>query len=349
MGKVTRAGREEDLEQFLKRKILAMFDGGEGEKQLPELCLDLMSEQKETWPDLRRGCESLKGIRERDVSCGGFSVRLQHNPERMKNALADVQNTNPKSEGCFLCLEHLPERQKGVLYRGEYLILCNPRPIFPSHFTISHTEHRPQALLEQIRALLRLIAEFGSGWTVFYNGPKCGASAPHHLHFQAAPTEHMPMEKEILEEGRRAEPRQINGVVLYRVKDLGREVAVLEGDDPVAVEAVLKGLLECLQSVLNVSEEPMMNVAGFYPEETWRLVIFPRRKHRPEAFFRKGDARVVVSPGLIDMGGVLVTPLERDFERLNAAAVEGIFTEVSLEPGILKHAIENLGQFHPEP
>jgi hypothetical protein len=343
MVRVIRSRQKEDLASLLKWKTYATFDGGERGKGLPGLCLDLLSEQKKTWPDLRRGCESLRDIRERDVSCSGFSVRLQHNPERIKNTLADIAKPNGDEGGCFLCLEHLPESQKGVFYRSEFLILCNPRPIFPSHFTVSHLEHRPQAIAEEVRTFLRLLAEFGSGWTVFYNGPKCGASAPDHLHFQAAPSGQMPMEKEILEEKRFTEPTRIDGVLLYRLRDLGREVVVMEGDDPIAVEGVFKGLLDALRRVLILAEEPMMNVAGFHEGEKWRLVIFPRRKHRPDAFFRKGDARVVVSPGLIDMGGVLVTPVEKNFGRLNAAAVERIYREVSLEARILKEAIKGLG------
>jgi hypothetical protein len=118
----------------------------------------------------------------------------------------------------------------------------------------------------------------------------------------------------------------------------------MEGDDRIAVEGIFKGLLEALRRVLNLSEEPMINIAGFHEGDKWRLVIFPRRKHRPDAFFREGDARIVVSPGLIDMGGVLVTPVEKDFKRLNAAAVERIYREVSLEAKILKEAIERLGE-----
>ncbi len=96
---------------------------------------------------------------------------------------------------------------------------------------------------------------------------------------------------------------QVDGVLLYRMRDLGREVIILEGDDPMAVEGAFKGFLNGLKKVLLTDEEPMMNIAGFYEQKKWRLVIFPRRKHRPDAFFREGDARVVVSPGVIDMGG----------------------------------------------
>jgi hypothetical protein len=113
--------------------------------------------------------------------------------------------------------------------------------------------------------------------------------------------------------------------------DLGREVIILEGDDSMAVESAFKAFLNALKRVLLTGEEPMMNIAGFQKKGKWRLVIFPRRKHRPEAFFREGDARVVVSPGVIDMGGLLITPVEKDFEGLDRAAVENIYKEVSLE------------------
>ena len=215
-------------------------------------------------------------------------------------------------------------------------------PILSSHFTVSHLDHRPQAIAEHIDTFLQLMADLGSGWTVLYNGPKCGASAPDHLHFQAAPSGQMPIEKEIREEKRLALVKQVDGVLLYRVRDLGREVIVLEGNDPTAVADAFKGFLNALKKVLLTDEEPMMNIAGFCDGKKWRLVIFPRRKHRPDAFFRKGDARVVVSPGVIDMGGVLITPVEKDFERLDAATVEGIYREVSLEREIVEKAIDAL-------
>jgi hypothetical protein len=222
-------------------------------------------------------------------------------------------------------------------------MLCNPRPIFSAHFTVTHLEHRPQSVAEETPTFLRIVAEFGSGWTVFYNGPKCGASAPDHLHFQAAPAGRMPIEKEILEGNRIAERKHIGGVPVCCLGGLGRAVILMEGDDSFALERVFKSLLNALKKVLLLAEEPMVNVAGFHKGGKWRLVVFPRRKHRPDAFWGNGKNRLVVSPGLIDMGGVMITPVEKDFERLDAAAVEGIYREVSLEPEILKEAMNLLG------
>jgi ribosomal protein S18 acetylase RimI-like enzyme len=307
---------------------------------LPGLCLELLAEQKKTWPDLRLGYESLKNVRERDLPYRGFSVRLQCNPGRIKSSTAAVDRQNAREHRCFLCLDQLPQSQKGIFYQGDYLILCNPMPVFSSHFTVSHIDHRFQAIGEHIDIFLQLMADLGSGWTVLYNGPKCGASAPDHLHFQAAPSGQMPIEKEVREENRLTLMAQVAGVLLYRVGDLGRAAILLEGDDPEAMKTAFNAYLNAMKKVLFIDEEPMINVAGFYDDRRWRLVIFPRRKHRPDAFFREGEDRMVVSPGVIDMGGLLITPVEKDFERLDATAVEDIYREVSLEAQTVGRAIE---------
>jgi GNAT superfamily N-acetyltransferase len=324
---------------LLNRKVLATFEGGESSSDLPGLCLHLLSEQQESWDDLRDSCESFKEITERSVDCRGFSVRLQHNPRRIKSSTANAGLKNHNERRCFLCLDHLPPGQKGILYRGEYLILCNPMPILSSHFTVSHVDHRFQAIDEHIGTFLELMLDLGSGWTVLYNGPKCGASAPDHLHFQAARSGQMPIDKEIREGKRLTLVKEVDDVLLYRVNNLGREAILLEGSDPMTVEGAFTGFLNALKKVLLITEEPMINIAGSYEGGHWRLLIFPRRKHRPDAFSREGDDRVVISPGAIDMGGLVITPVEKDFERLDVATVEGIYKEVSLEGDIVEKAI----------
>jgi len=213
-----------------------------------------------------------------------------------------VDKTSKDERPCFLCPDHLPEGQKGILHRRQYLILCNPMPVFSSHFTVSHLDHRRQAIAGHIDVFLQLIADFGSGWTILYNGPRCGASAPDHLHFQVVPSGQMAIEKNILQEDRRALAKSLGGVPLYRLNELGREVIVLEGTNPAAVVDAFRRLLNALREVLLIDEEPMINMAGFSAGEKSHLVIFPRRKHRPDAFFKVGEARMVISPGAIDMG-----------------------------------------------
>ena len=215
-------------------------------------------------------------------------------------------------------------------------------PVFSSHLTICHIDHRLQSISENIDTLLQLMVDFGLGWKLLYNGPKCGASAPDHLHFQAVPSGKMPIDKEIEETRRLTLLRQVEGVALILLRDVGREVVMLQGDEPSKAGAVLKRFLSALKKVLLIDEEPMMNIVGSYSEKKWCLIIFPRRKHRPDIFFKEGDARVVVSPGVIDMGGVLITPVGKDFERLDAAAVESIYREVSLEGRIVEKTISTM-------
>ncbi len=328
---------------LLTEKTFVTFDGGKSLKNLSRCCLELLSEQKKTWQGLREGYASLRNIKERDVRCRGFSVRLQQNPGRIKSSLADVGEKNANERRCFLCLDNLPESQKGILYRNDYLILCNPMPVFSSHFTISHVDHRRQAITEHIDTFLELMADFGSDWTVLYNGPKCGASAPDHLHFQASSSQRMPIEKEIRGKKGLTLMAQVKGNSLYRIRDVGREVIILEGHNPMAIGEVFKSFLNALEKVLLVDDEPMVNIAGFYKRRKWHLVIFPRRKHRPDAFFREGNARIVVSPGVIDMAGLLITPVERNFYQLDGAAVEDIYREVSLGGRTVERAIDAIG------
>jgi hypothetical protein len=308
----------------------SVFDEKGTPQILSDLCLDLLLDQQETWQELGKGYETLGEMKERKISCTGFSVRLQYNPGRSRSTLADVKEKAINSRPCFLCTDTLPADQKGVLYRDTYLILCNPMPVFAGHFTVSHIEHRPQAITEQIGDLLQLIKDFGPDWVVLYNGPKCGASAPDHMHFQIIPAGRMPIEKEAREDRRFAVLSRHDGVFLYRVEGVGREVVVLEGDDPRVLTNVHREFIGNLKNLLRIDEEPMINIAGFIREGRWRLIIFPRAKHRPDAFFREGDDRLSVSPAAVEMGGVIVTPVERDFDRLDAPAVEAIYREVSL-------------------
>lgn len=313
---------------LLDQKIYTRYEAGES---LPERCVDLLSEQQKRWLDLWKGYESLQEVRMREVACNGFYACLQYNPGRRKSSTAGVSKKEINERPCFLCLNHLPEDQKGILYREKYLILCNPMPVFSSHFTVSHINHCHQAIAKHIGTFLRLMADLGSGWTVLYNGPRCGASAPDHLHFQIVPSGKIPIEEEILEEGRLLPVRQMDDAILYHTRDLGREVILLEGEEPRALENVFLKYLNGLKKALKIDVEPMINMIGFYRETKFRLLIFPRRKHRPDLFFKSGEERRVISPGVIDMGGLLITPVEKDFKELDSSMVESIFEEVSME------------------
>ena len=312
----------------LSQKVWTVFDR---KGNLPGLCQDLLSEQKRTWQELQKGYQSLDQIKERTLICKGFSIRLQYNPQRIRSSTARVSDGKEIEQPCFLCLNQLPTPQKGILYPEDFLILCNPMPVFAQHFTVSHLDHRHQAIGEHIEIFLQLAADYGKGWIALYNGPRCGASAPNHLHFQIVPSGQMPVEKELLEEKRRLLLKEIDGVWVYRIRDLGREVILLEGEDPRRIKNVLENYLNDLKRGPEVDAEPMVNLAGLNDGRRFSLLIFPRQKHRPDGFYKTGEERMVISPGAIDMGGFLITPVERDFRRLNEAMVESIYREVSIE------------------
>jgi hypothetical protein len=320
--------------------MFATFERGQNVGLLSELCMKLLSEQKEMWQDLKKGYKSLNDIMTREIICNGFCVHVQHNPGRIRSTLAGVGEKSINARPCFLCPNNLPEDQKGVLYHKEFLVLCNPMPVFYGHFTIARLTHQPQSIMEHIDVLLHLMSDFGSRWSILYNGPKCGASAPDHLHFQAIPSGNLPIEEEIMDENRRIQAVQINGVGVSRAHGLGRESIILEGNDPASVAGTFKQIVTELRKVFSTDTEPMLNIAGSYDEKIWRLVVFPRAKHRPSIFFEGEDTRITVSPAVIEMGGVLVAPVERDLERLNASIVENIFNEVSPKGEVVRGIID---------
>ena len=324
------------MTEELRDRIFATFDGEEDAPSLEESCRGLLSEQQTTWRELRQAYASLRGTRYRDIACDGFSIRLLFNPGRAVNTTAAVSPEEIGERPCFLCVANLPVEQKCILYRREFLILGNPRPVVPFHLTIAHVSHRPQTMAVHTETFLRIAADLGPGFTTLYNGPRCGASAPDHLHFQAVPSGQMPIEKEI--HGRKGftptvSRTRVTDVSVRRLAGLGREVILIEGDDVPRLAAAFRDYAHDLADVSTPpggpAGEPMMNATASFDGRIWRLLVFPRRAHRPAAFYRDDDARLLVSPAVMEMAGIIVTPAERDFDRLDAAAIESLYREVS--------------------
>ena len=145
---------------------------------------------------LRSGYDTLQSVRTKVYDFGGVQIKVQFNPGRLISTSAKVDAASIKERKCFLCAENLPPAQRGIPCDGEYIVLCNPFPIFPEHFTIPSLHHTPQLIRDSFAALLRLTRELGSRYTVLYNGPRCGASAPDHLHFQAGNRSYLPIDAE---------------------------------------------------------------------------------------------------------------------------------------------------------
>ena len=327
---------------LIEEKIFAVFDPNVSKSSLAELAARLLDDQKKSWPQLTSGYGSLDSIRLRKVSCRGYSVWLQFNPGRIVSTGANVDAKSIRERPCFLCAQNLPEAQKGILYKEEFLMLCNPAPIFREHFTISHIQHIPQLFNTYVTRFLELARDMSPRLTVFYNGPRCGASAPDHMHFQASPSGTIPVEGAACENNRRVVRRSLHNVHILTLAEFGRQVVVLESKHMDNLWQVLSDLTDSLRSLTGERDEPMMNLLCSYGDTSWRVILFPRSKHRPDSYFKEGDERILISPAAVDIGGLVVTPLEKDFNTVDAPTMEGIFEEVSLAREKVDAAIDML-------
>jgi len=310
-------------------KIFSIYSGEKSDENLSQCISELFTEQLSTWHALADGYKSLDATKEREIDCHGYSVRLRHNSLRAKSTMAAVDKGSISKRPCFLCLTNLPEKQKGILYRDRYLILCNPMPAFHSHVTITAIDHSPQCIEENIDTLFQLITDLGSAWTILYNGPECGASAPDHHHFQAIPSGILPIERDASVKTKQKTIFRSNGINIYRIDNVNREVIALEGKNRPLMKSAFGSTISRMKEDLSSGKEPMVSIAGIKRNEEQQIFIFPRSKHRPDAFFRQGNDRIVVSPAVIEMCGVVVTPVEHDFQRLAADDIEDIYREVS--------------------
>lgn len=327
---------------MIEEKIFAVFDPNALKSSLVELSARLLDDQKKNWSQLTTGYASLDSIRLRQVACRGYSVWLQFNPGRIVSTGAKVDAKSIRERRCFLCVQNLPEAQKGILYKDEFLILCNPAPIFREHYTISHVQHIPQIFSTYTIRFLELARDMSPRLTVFYNGPRCGASAPDHMHFQASPSGTIPVEGAACEKNRRVVRRSLHNVNILTLAEFGRQVLVLESKHIDDLQQVLSELTESFRSMTGEPDEPMMNLLCSYGDSSWRVILFPRSKHRPDAYFKEGDERILISPAAVDIGGLVITPLEKDFNTVDAPTMERIFEEVSLAREKVDAAIDML-------
>jgi hypothetical protein len=306
------------------------------------MCGELFAQQIFNWQEFAVAHMAMKGAWIREITSGPHTLLVQFNQGRTVSATAALDEETVRNRPCFLCHHRLPAAQKGVLYRQTFLILVNPHPIFSPHYTVVHVQHVPQELEGYIGGLLALARDLGPAFTVFYNGPRCGASAPDHHHFQVCPAGMMPVEKAWDEVER--EVMRTEGDLSFGVMRLpGRSALFMEGSSADDLAAFVKRVAGAMREVLGSAEEPMLNLVCTEQDGRLRLIIFPRRKHRPDAYFREGEGSVLVTPGAVEMGGVLITVREEDFLKMNASLAGEIYGEVSHPDGIIDAIVGRIG------
>lgn len=269
--------------------------------------------QLEVWTDARHRFRDLKHVETRQFS---DQLKLQWNPARIVSTGAKIDKKTLGERPCFLCDKNRPKEQMSKQIDEKFHLLVNPFPILPVHFTIPARKHQPQLIYKNYGEMHRFIS-LHSDLMVFYNGPKCGASAPDHLHFQAGTNGILP-----LQTNWQRLSRNLTDIISLNdeekisvVRDFIVPAFVIISKSAESDEALFRRLYKTMPQ-RGDETEPMMNIISWRKGEEFISVVIPREKHRPEAYFAEGDAQFVVSPGALDMSGLIITPREEDFRKL---------------------------------
>jgi hypothetical protein len=294
----------------------------------------LLEQQKGVWDLLRNGYDTLRTVRTRAFEFDGFNIKVQFNPGRMTSTVAKVDASSIKERKCFLCTENLPPAQKGIPCDGDYVVLCNPFPIFQEHFTISCLRHTPQLIRDSFATFLSITRDLGSRYMVLYNGPRCGASAPDHLHFQAGNRSAVPLDSEFdaFKTRHAATLFDSGSFRAWSSEKCLRKFITFESANAGVLERAFGAAYEAFQAGGPAGEEPMLNLLGFYGNGQWRIHLFPRAKHRPAFYFKEGDDQLLISPAAVELGGICTTPREQDFEKVTREHIVEMYNEVCVSP-----------------
>ena len=293
----------------------------------------LLDNQLHTWQVVQDNYAALDFVQIRRIECLGREVLLQFNPKRIRSSAAKVDKASLEARPCFFC--YRPKEQESVIYISDFEILVNPYPIFQEHLTIPLLRHERQQVKPYMGTMLDLAKSLPS-FAIFYNGPKCGASAPDHMHFQAGTREGFP----VIQNWIREEKKLIwekNGVNLYMNSYISPTTLFLVSKDR---EGVLE-LFERLYDLLEIKQEeyePRINLLTWVNQEEWIICLFPRESSRPSCYYAEENDKILISPATVEMSGLFITPLESDFLKVTAKDLQKIWQEVSVE----KDKIESL-------
>ena len=295
--------------------------------------------QLEMWEDARHRFRDLKHVEVRQLS---DQLKVQFNPARIVSTGAKIDKHTLGERPCFLCERNRPKEQMTKQIDDHFQLLVNPFPILPVHFTIPATKHQPQSIYRHYGEMHRLLS-LHSELMVFYNGPKCGASAPDHLHFQAGTSGVLP-----LQTNWQRLSRSLTDVISLNDEE---KISVLSDFLVPAFVIISKSedsdeeLFHRLYRSMPMrgdESEPMMNIIAWRKGDEFISVVIPREKHRPDAYFAEGEAQMMVSPGALDMAGLIITPREEDFSKINLDKATALLRECGISAEKMEAIVSNL-------
>ena len=295
--------------------------------------------QLEMWEDARHRFRDLKHVEVRQLS---DQLKVQFNPARIVSTGAKIDKHTLGERPCFLCERNRPKEQMTKQIDDHFQLLVNPFPILPVHFTIPATKHQPQSIYRHYGEMHRLLS-LHSELMVFYNGPKCGASAPDHLHFQAGTSGVLP-----LQTNWQRLSRNLTDVIsltdeekISVLRDFLVPAFVIISKSEDSDEELFHRLYRSMP-MRGDESEPMMNIIAWRKGEEFISVVIPREKHRPDAYFAEGEAQMMVSPGALDMAGLIITPREEDFSKINLDKATALLRECGISTEKMEAIVSNL-------
>lgn len=294
--------------------------------------------QLDTWDEIRQRYEALKHVGLKQLG----HRQLQYNPARMVSTGAQIDRQTIAQRACFLCEKNRPEEQLTIDLGDDFELMVNPFPVLPMHFTIVRKTHVPQTILENYTEIHRLLELFPELF-VFYNGPMSGASAPDHMHFQAGIGQELPLMTVLrkLEKEQQVLIKQGNGSSLSMFNSVAFKAFVIKSKAQETEMTLFKQLYDA-KPVREGEKEPRMNIVAWRDGSEDVIVVLPRDNHRPACYFEEGDRRMVISPGALDMAGLIITPREEDFNRMSEDKLISILKEVSIKEKDMENIKEKL-------
>lgn len=288
--------------------------------------LEFIDAQLAEWPMARANYQALGKTERRSMRLGDLTVGIQHNPARIVSTAAKTDEATLAKRPCFLCESSRPPQQKGLPIVDGWELLLNPFPIFPTHYTIISTFHRPQEgfPLEMVE-----MAEKLKGHTIFFNGAKAGASCPDHMHVQAVMSHELPLmrlveRKHVLTDDSKPEYLVATPSVLGLDVPFGF-ISLLITPDQKGMKILARH-----QDIIGrdiITEGKLNGFVWIDEAGLLRIVAVPRSAHRPSCYFAEDETHRMISPGCIDMAGVLIVPVKEDYDKLTQEEVRGIYRE----------------------
>lgn len=295
-----------------------------------------VGDQLSRWPLACDNFRALKDVKVREIQVGGLTVRLQFNPARIISSAARLDKKDIAQRRCFLCRENRPSEQIMLKFEGrkgkKYDILVNPYPIFPDHLVIAKSRHTDQSIWHRYIDILDLARKY-DGYTFFYNGPKSGASAPDHHHFQGAPGGFMPLENDVNECIRKNDSvlkyvTSVQDAGLYHYQRFTTGVFVLRSQTAKSAAKLFYRLLDCAP-VPDGEAEPLFNLFCWWTDGEFRSIVVFRSSHRSHHYFSDGPDHLTMSPGCADMAGVFIVPVPEEYDRITPGLLSELVEEVS--------------------